>query len=379
MGEFGTKSDFYYTDLEETLGSMNSDGRERIEKYLTDTEKLLLENGMSAKMCVEVQYKYKISFNGKDYSISCQQGIHTKADEYEYLEGVVPQSRNEIAITPTISRMTGAKLGDTVTIDFGEETLDCIVVAYFQTMNALGQEIRLHEDAPTDFKYVSNILSYQINFDDNPSAKEKEIRRDKLKELLDNEKIWNSVEYCDNCMGAASAIESVQYLLFGITLVVVILVCILMERSFIADDRSQIAILKAIGFDNNRIIKWHIIRFGIATLVSVLLAAICSIPAIESKKLKESRQEKLARGEQLMRKLGIIEIADNDMNELVKLNNEGTTIVMVTHDAKVAARCGRVLFIVDGNIRGEYTSLSNISDEKERERGLNNWLLDLGW
>ena len=379
MGEFGTKSDFYYTDLEETLGSMNSDGRERIEKYLTDTEKLLLENGMSAKMCVEVQYKYKISFNGKDYSISCQQGIHTKADEYEYLEGVVPQSRNEIAITPTISRMTGAKLGDTVTIDFGEETLDCIVVAYFQTMNALGQEIRLHEDAPTDFKYVSNILSYQINFDDNPSAKEKEIRRDKLKELLDNEKIWNSVEYCDNCMGAASAIESVQYLLLGITLVVVILVCILMERSFIADDRSQIAILKAIGFDNNRIIKWHIIRFGIATLVSVLLAAICPIPAIESKKLKESRQEKLARGEQLMRKLGIIEIADNDMNELVKLNNEGTTIVMVTHDAKVAARCGRVLFIVDGNIRGEYTSLSNISDEKERERGLNNWLLDLGW
>ena len=235
--------------------------------------------------------------------------------------------------------MTGAKLGDTVTIDFGEETLDCIVVAYFQTMNALGQEIRLHEDAPTDFKYVSNILSYQINFDDNPSAKEKEIRRDKLKELLDNEKIWNSVEYCDNCMGAASAIESVQYLLLGITLVVVILVCILMERSFIADDRSQIAILKAIGFDNNRIIKWHIIRFGIATLVSVLLAAICLIPAIESKKLKESRQEKLARGEQLMRKLGIIEIADNDMNELVKLNNEGTTIVMVTHDAKVAARC----------------------------------------
>ena len=45
------------------------------------------------------------------------------------------------------------------------------------------------------------------------------------------------------------------------------------------------------------------------------------------------------------------------MDELVKLNNEGTTIVMVTHDAKVAAKCGRVLFIVDGNIKGEYTCL----------------------
>ena len=30
------------------------------------------------------------------------------------------------------------------------------------------------------------------------------------------------------------------------------------------------------------------------------------------------------------------------MDELVKLNGEGTTIVMVTHDAKVAAKCGRV-------------------------------------
>ena len=145
------------------------------------------------------------------------------------------------------------------------------------------------------------------------------------------------------------------------------------------------------------------------------------LPAVESKKSKETRQEKFARGEQLMRKLGIIEIADNDMNEvsggqlqracicrsmmnqpkllfadeptgalnrtssnevmneLVKLNSEGTTIVMVTHDAKVAARCGRVLYNVDGNIKGEYNNLKNISDEKERERGLNNWLMDLGW
>ena len=52
---------------------------------------------------------------------------------------------------------------------------------------------------------------------------------------------------------------------------------------------------------------------------------------------------------------------------------------MVTHDAKVAAKCGRVLFIVDGNIKGEYTGLKEITDGKERERSLNNWLLDLGW
>ena len=67
------------------------------------------------------------------------------------------------------------------------------------------------------------------------------------------------------------------------------------------------------------------------------------------------------------------------MEELVKLNSEGTTIMLVTHDVKVAAKCTRVMYIVDGNIKGEY-DLSDCSTQiRERERALNNWLLELGW
>ena len=146
------------------------------------------------------------------------------------------------------------------------------------------------------------------------------------------------------------------------------------------------------------------------------------LPAVESKKTEESKKEKIKRGEELMRKLDIIEVADNDINEvsggqlqracicrsminkpkvlfadeptgalnrnasnevmdeLVKLNKEGTTLIMVTHDAKVAAKCSRVLYIVDGNIKGEYQSPDSADvQEKDRERMLNNWLLELGW
>ncbi|HIW80718.1 MAG TPA: ABC transporter ATP-binding protein [Candidatus Acetatifactor stercoripullorum] len=146
------------------------------------------------------------------------------------------------------------------------------------------------------------------------------------------------------------------------------------------------------------------------------------LPAMESKKTPESKKEKIMRGEELMRKLGIIEVADNDINEvsggqlqracicrslinkpkvlfadeptgalnraasnevmeeLVKLNQEGTTIMLVTHDAKVAVKCSRVLYIVDGNIKGEYNNpLEGEIQEKDRERMLNNWLMELGW
>ena len=114
--------------------------------------------------------------------------------------------------------------------------------------------------------------------------------------------------------------------------------------------------------------------------------------AVESKKSKETRQEKFARGEQLMRKLGIIEIADNDMNEVSggqlqracicrsmmnqpkllfadeptgaldskatdslltlfsQINKEGQTVLMVTHSTKAASHANRVLFIKDGEV-----------------------------
>ena len=69
--------------------------------------------------------------------------------------------------------------------------------------------------------------------------------------------------------------------------------------------------------------------------------------------------------------------SDEVMDELCKINSEGTTIMLVTHDAKVAARCTRVLYIVDGNIKGEYNNTE--SDMRKRERSLNNWLLEMGW
>ena len=147
------------------------------------------------------------------------------------------------------------------------------------------------------------------------------------------------------------------------------------------------------------------------------------LPAAQSKKNNESRRQTVKRGQELMRKLGIIDIADNDINEvsggqlqracicrsminnpkmifadeptgalnrtssdevmdeLAKLNKDGTTVMLVTHDVKVAAKCTRVMYIVDGNIKGEYNldKYENSSQMRERERALNNWLLELGW
>ncbi len=147
------------------------------------------------------------------------------------------------------------------------------------------------------------------------------------------------------------------------------------------------------------------------------------LPSCQSKKIKESRKQKAERAKELMRRQGIIETADNGIDEvsggqlqraclcralmnnpkvifadeptgalnraasdevmdmLGAVNREGTTVMLVTHDVKVAARCTRVMYIVDGNIKGEYNLdvYDGVSSLRERERAINNWLMEMGW
>lgn len=72
--------------------------------------------------------------------------------------------------------------------------------------------------------------------------------------------------------------------------------------------------------------------------------------------------------------------SDDVMKQLTKINEEGTSIMLVTHDMKVAAKCTRILYIVDGNIKGEINLGKLVDDEiKERQRKVSNWLYEMGW
>lgn len=69
------------------------------------------------------------------------------------------------------------------------------------------------------------------------------------------------------------------------------------------------------------------------------------------------------------------------MDILLKINEGGTTVLLVTHDAKVAAKTQRVLFMMDGEIAGEKhlgKYQGETGDLKSREQELSRWLSGLG-
>ena len=138
---------------------------------------------------------------------------------------------------------------------------------------------------------------------------------------------------------------------------------------------------------------------------------------------KEKRSAIVERAKALMDQMGILELKDNDITQasggqlqraaicralinqpdivfgdeptgalnskatgevmdiLKEINNTGTTVLLVTHDANVAAKTERVIFMTDGEIIDEKRlgKFSEDADEKAREQKLSTWLNDMGF
>ena len=149
------------------------------------------------------------------------------------------------------------------------------------------------------------------------------------------------------------------------------------------------------------------------------------LPAYQSRKGRgrERRREINERARELMHKLGISEIAEHDINEvsggqlqracicrslindpkmifadeptgalnqqnskevmkeLNRINVEGTTVMLVTHDMKMAARSDRILYIEDGSIKGEFRlgKYTGAEETRQRERKVSDWLMEMGF
>jgi len=187
-------------------------------------------------------------------------------------------------------------------------------------------------------------------------------------------------------------------------------------------------------FDNEDISKMNekelskirLLKMGFIFQQMYMMKKLCImdniiLPGYQASKGK--REEVNKRAEELMRRLEIMDIADREitevsggqlqraclcralinnpkvlfadeptgalnskaslevMKELLVANQNGTTVVMVTHSEKVASISDRIIYLVDGNIQGEL-ELGKMKDMQElavRERKVKNWLDEMGW
>lgn len=67
------------------------------------------------------------------------------------------------------------------------------------------------------------------------------------------------------------------------------------------------------------------------------------------------------------------------LDVLTSVNNDGQSVIMVTHDLHSARRGNRILYIKDGVIGGECDLGKYVSNDKQRHEKLQNFLSEMGW
>ena len=278
---FGEADCHAVTDIgDEVMKFMTVDGHEKVEKYLEDMEQTLAENGMPAECMTEYFIYTKISYGEYESKTAILQGTGTTMDMYEYLEGTPPQNSGEIAVTTLLAKKLDADIGDTVTLSYPTgETTEFIITALYQSMVNQGISVRVHTDCDINYTAASGSPGMQIKFTDAPDDKEVLRRIEKIKELYPKfSSVKTAGETVSDTTGVGGAIDAVKKMSAVLTVILVALITVLMERSFIAKEQAEIALMKAIGMRNAKIYGQHTLRFFISAAAAVLLAELLGMP-----------------------------------------------------------------------------------------------------
>ena len=271
-----TDSDVYLNDS--TRGMEVIGGAKTIRETEEEIADILAENDMPGSVYLEGWYKLPVTAKNGSFQVNFLKCMDTNTSDYDYTEGYAPLKLDEIAVTKQISDKLGAKIGDRITVNIGGKESEFIITAYFQCFNNLGECARFHQDVEIADDLMTGCFAYQINFDDDPDKTVIDERIERLKVIFDNKNIFDTKGFVKDCTGVGDTIAAVKDLVLILSLIIIILLAVLMERSFISKERSEIALLKAVGFDSGSVILYHAMRFGITVLTGIVVASVLLMP-----------------------------------------------------------------------------------------------------
>lgn len=259
--------------------SVFSEGAAGADKVIDKTEKILEENDMPGKCTINMGTDCEVSYKDKTVKISCGQTRGEYDDELYCDEGTPPQKPDEIAMTGYAMRELGAEIGDKVTAVIDGKEQEFIITGRFSTFMGSGYAVTLHKDFDFGGQAINQSVGVQIKFDGDPDKETIAKNVEKLKDVLETDKIKTTSELIKDFTGMSDTLNSIKQMMMIITVVVTALIVVLMERSFISKEKSEIALMKAVGIPNRSIIAQHTLRFVIVSILACVISSAALMPA----------------------------------------------------------------------------------------------------
>ncbi len=245
---------------------------------IADTEKMLEEKGIPGKCSVGFGFRYEVTHGGKTANEWCFVTKGLKNDLLKADEGYLPEKKNEVALTGYALDDLGAEIGDKIKITMGDKTDEYIITGKFSTYMGSGHSIQMHPDVDLVPNQSFTCTGINIKFDGSPDKETVEKNIKIIKDEIDSEKVYNTQDMIKSCTQMSDTLNTVKKMMMILTAIVTALIVILMERSFISKEKSEIALMKAVGINNRSIIFQHIQRFVIVALIAAAIASATVLP-----------------------------------------------------------------------------------------------------
>ncbi len=246
------------------------------KQIIADTEKLLADNGMPGKCTMTMSTQFETSHKDKTAKISFFI-IKGETNDTLYVdEGSAPQKTDEIAVTVSTLDDLGAEIGDRVTAVINEKEYEFIITGTYSSF--LNHAAFLYKDFDLGNLPANNVMGVQIYFDGSPDKAQINKNIEKLGDLLGTNKVYSTSVFIKNFTGISDTLSAIKQMMMIITVIVTALIVILMERSFISKEKSEIALMKAVGIGNGSIILQHLLRFVIVSVIACIVSSVVLMP-----------------------------------------------------------------------------------------------------
>lgn len=248
------------------------------KQIIADTEKLLADNGMPGKCTMTIGAQFETSHEDKTAKINFRVMKGETNDTLSVDKGSAPQKTDEIAVTVSTLDNLGAEIGDRVTAVINDKEYEFIITGTFSTFVNADNAAFLYKDFDLGHLAASNVMGVQIHFDGSPDKARINQNIEKLKSLLETDKVYSTSDFINNFTGISDTLNAIKQMMMILTVIVTAFIVVLMERSFISKEKSEIALMKAVGIPNGCIVAQHTLRFVIVSVLACIISLAALMP-----------------------------------------------------------------------------------------------------
>lgn len=245
---------------------------------IADIEKLLADNGMPGKCTMTIGAQFETSHEDKTETVNFRVMKGETNDTFHVDEGSAPQKTDEIAVTAGTLDNLNAEIGDRVTAVINEKEYEFMITGTFSSFVNTTNAAFLYKDFDLGHQKASNVMGVQIHFDGSPDKEQINQNIEKLRSLLETDKVYSTSDYINNFTGMSDTLKATKKMMMIITVIVTALIVILMERSFLSKEKSEIALMKAVGISDSSIVAQHTLRFVIVSVIACIVSTAVLMP-----------------------------------------------------------------------------------------------------